>query len=430
MARPALTAFLSALMVAGAAAVGAGGAQAAIATCDGAVPAPSDPPVSATATWDPAFPDEIVAQICVARGTVTNAALDLTVDRGHLEMVALDPLGASGGIYLGSASRSVRLAQSSASPVGGLTSGLGMRLRVVTDDYFAEVDPRITARLTFLATYDDGVSPTQILRVPESAVASTGLLRRPACALTDRSETPSVSPSALTIRQIVRDGVWVSLPLCPGETLKGSLHPPGTTLGADGAPAAPAVAPFGAAASARLTGTLPRTRSVGVRPDARSGGLGRMAGLDRVTLGIVAAPYDPPGVTLPPSALVPAVVAQRVVRVLGPPVPLPRPTLTARTHPRGAELTVRTRVDPSLAGRRAVIERVIGTRHIRMGVARVRDRGLIAARFVLRRDRTDGARAIGGVKVVRARVRLAPGVRAPAAGGSAARIRLPSAPAR
>ncbi|MBJ7454568.1 MAG: hypothetical protein JHC74_00775 [Thermoleophilia bacterium] len=427
MARPTLTALLSALVVAGAAAVGAGGAQAAIATCDGAVPAPSDPPVSATAAWDPAFPDEIVAQICVARGTVTNAALDLEVDRGRLEMVALDPLGASGGIYLGSASREVRLARGSASPVGGLTSGLGMRLRVVTDDYFAEVDPRITARLTFLATYDDGVSPTQILRVPESAVASAGLLRRPACALTDRSAAPSVSPLALTIRQLVATGVWVSLRLCPGETLKGSLYPPGTTLGADGAPTAPAAAPFGATASAGLSGTSPRTRSVGVRPDARSGGLGRMAGLDRLTLGVVAAPYDPPGVTLPASALVPAVVAQRVVRVLGPPVPLPRPALTARRHPRGAELTVSTRVDASLAGRRAVIERVIGTRHIRLGVARVRDRGLIAGRFVLRRDRADGARAIAGVNVVRVRVRLAAAGRAPAAGGSVATIRLPAA---
>jgi hypothetical protein len=425
MARPTLTAVLSALMVAGAAAVGAGGAQAAIATCDGAVPSPSDPPVSATAAWDPAFPDEIVAQICVARGTVTNAALDLTVDRGRLEMVALDPLGASGGIYLGN--REVRLARGSASPVGGLTSGLGMRLRVVTDDYFAEVDPRITARLTFLATYDDGVSPTQIVRAPESVVDSAGLLTRPACALTDRSAAPSVSPLALTIRQLVATGVRVSLRLCPGETLKGSLYPPGTTLGADGAPTAPATAPFGATASARLSGTSPRTRSVGVRPDARSGGLGRMAGLDRLTLGIVAVPYDPPGVALPASALVPAVVAQRVVRVLGPPVPLPRPALTARRHPRGAELTVSTRVDASLAGRRAVIERVIGTRHIRLGVARVRDRGLIAGRLVLRADRADGARAIAGVSVVRVRVRLAASGRAPAAGGSAAKIRLPVA---
>ncbi len=407
---------------------GTGRAQAAIATCDGTVPTPSDPAVYGTAAWDPAFPDEIVAQICVTRGTATDARLDVTVDRGRLEVVALDPLGSSGGIY--AAARSTRLAWASASPAGGLTTGLGVRLKVATDDYFAEIDPRVTARVTFLTTYDDGSSPTQIVRMPEREVESSGLLARPACALTDRSAPPAVSTSALTTRQLTTGGVGISLRLCPGETLQGSLYPPKTVFDDDGDPIGKRAAAFGTSVSERLTGSTPRDVRLQVAPDGRVGSLRRMAGLDRVALAIVAAPYDPPGVMLPASALVPAVVAHRVVGLLGPLMALPRPSLTARPNPRGARLTVRTRVDRSLAGRRAVIERVVGRRHARMGIARVRAGGLIAKRFVLRRDRADGARAIAGVRVVRVRVRLAPGRRAPGAGGSAARIRLPSPLAR
>lgn len=99
--------------------------------------------------------------------------------------------------------------------------GLGVRLRVVTGDYFAEPDPRITARVS-LTTYDDGSSPTQIVRTPERPVDSSGLLTRPTCTLTDRSAPPGVSTSALTVRQLIATGVTISLPLCPGETLEGS----------------------------------------------------------------------------------------------------------------------------------------------------------------------------------------------------------------
>jgi hypothetical protein len=78
-----------------------------------------------------------------------------------------------------------------------------------------------------------------------------------------------------------------------------------------------------------------------------------------------------------------------------------------------------------LAGRRAVIERRLGSRYVRLAVVRVSKIGRLTRTLRLRRDRARGATGIAGVRAVRIRVRLLKKGRQPAVGGAVASVRLP-----
>lgn len=248
----------------------------------------------------------------------------------------------------------------------------------------------------------------------------------PSCPVAGREGAIEVTPSAISLAALLSTGLTASVELCPGEYLSARIVSPDVVLTAE------SIDPrFGTDLGLTSSGQ-PAAQQGRQVISVRAGGEARrkLAGYDSLRVNLVTFVLSEPD-SVGPASFVTMNALSVPITLAGGPVPLTAPTVRVSGTARSPILNVNSFVPQGLIGRRAVIERRVGGRHILVRSLPAKPFlngrvGVVRAAIRLDPERAGGPRGVAGARSVSVRVRiLKAGARRPAIGGAAATAKLP-----